>query len=94
VSPDLPVAVLLGSTVLICVACGTHLALRVSAADRMHVIAPASVFAPALLALAIGLSDGFAQTTGKAAFAWLILAISSPLFGQALGRVLRVRGEI
>jgi drug/metabolite transporter (DMT)-like permease len=94
VSPDLPVAILLALTAIVCLACGVHVVVRSSAADRLHVTAPASVLAPALFAIAVALSDGLAQTSGKAAFAALMLGISSPLFGQTIARVLARRGDL
>ena len=93
-SPDLPVAVLLAVTAVVCLACAVHVAVRSSAADRLHVIAPASVLAPILFLIAVGLSDGPAQTTGKVGFAALMLGLSSPLFGQTLARILAARGEL
>jgi multisubunit Na+/H+ antiporter MnhG subunit len=85
--------VMLGLAVLIVAGSAAGVLVMKNAADRLHFLTPASVVAPALVAVAILIRQGLDENTGEAFVALLFLIIAGPYLSHATIRAIRVRAH-
>lgn len=78
--------VLLGAGVLLLVACSAGLVVLRDTYQRIHLLTPAGIIAPFLIALSIGVKEGLAVATEKSLLIWVVLLLSGPVLGHAIAR--------
>jgi multisubunit Na+/H+ antiporter MnhG subunit len=87
--------VLLGLAVLTVAASALGLAVMPTASARLHYLTPAAVVAPALVALAVLVTQGLDENTGETVLALLLMIAAAPFLSHATIRAIRVseRGD-
>jgi multisubunit Na+/H+ antiporter MnhG subunit len=85
------VDVLLALAVLTVAASALGILAMKDAAGRLHFVTPASVVAPALVALAILVRQGLDENTGETFIALFFMVVSGPYLSHATIRAIRVR---
>jgi multisubunit Na+/H+ antiporter MnhG subunit len=87
--------VLLGLAVLTVAASALGIAVMPTASARLHYLTPAAVVAPALVALAVLVTQGLDENTGETVVALLLMIAAAPFLSHATIRAIRVseRGD-
>jgi multicomponent Na+:H+ antiporter subunit G len=60
---------------------------------RLHYVTPAAVLAPALVALAVFVTEGLDENTGETLLALVFMVAAAPFLSHATIRAIRVREE-
>lgn len=82
---------LLGLAVLVALVSATGVLLMHDAYQRLHYLAPLSIVAPALVALAVLVTAGFSNRTAQTWIALLLMVIASPVLSHGTIRAARIR---
>ena len=83
--------VLLALAVLTVAASAIGVAVMRDAYARLHYVTPAAVVAPALVALAVFVTEGLDENTGETVLALVFMIIAAPFLSHATIRAIRVR---
>lgn len=83
--------VLLAAAVLIVAASALGVLSMRDAFAKLHYVTPATVVAPVLVAVAIGVREGLDENTGETFLALFFMAVASPFLSHATIRAIRVR---
>jgi multisubunit Na+/H+ antiporter MnhG subunit len=83
--------VLLALAVLTVAAAALGVAVMPGAAARLHYVTPAAVVAPALVLLAVFVTEGLDENTGETLLAVLVMIAAAPFLSHAAIRAIRAR---
>lgn len=83
--------VLLALAVLIVAMSALGVLLMRDAFAKLHYVTPATVVAPVLVAVAIGVMEGLDENTGETFLALFFMVVASPFLSHATIRAIRVR---
>jgi multicomponent Na+:H+ antiporter subunit G len=83
--------ILLGLAALIVLGASVGIAVMPDAYAKLHFVTPATVVAPALVALAVLVSAGLSENAGESVLALVFLAVAGPFLSHATIRAIRVR---
>jgi multisubunit Na+/H+ antiporter MnhG subunit len=83
--------ILLGLAVVVVFGASAGVLVMRDACQKLHFVTPATLVAPALVALAVMVQHGVYEMTGWSFLALLFLAISGPYLSHATIRAIRVR---
>lgn len=84
---------LLALAVLTVAASAVGVAVSQNAYARLHYVTPAAVVAPALVALAVFVTEGLDQNTGETVLALVFLVAAAPFLSHATIRAARIREQ-
>ena len=82
---------LLAAAVLIVAGAALGVLVMPGAYAKLHFVAPASVVAPVLVALAVFAQEGLDENTGETVVAVLFMLFAAPFLSHATIRAIRVR---
>jgi multisubunit Na+/H+ antiporter MnhG subunit len=85
--------VLLGLAVLTVAASALGVATAPDAYARLHYVTPAAVVAPALVALAVFVTEGLDENTGETVVALVLMIAAAPFLAHATVRAIRTRAD-
>jgi multisubunit Na+/H+ antiporter MnhG subunit len=83
--------VLLALAVLTVAASAVGVAIMPDAYARLHYVTPAAVVAPALVAIAVFVTEGLDENTGETVVALVFMIAAAPFLSHATIRAIRVR---
>jgi multisubunit Na+/H+ antiporter MnhG subunit len=83
--------VLLGLAVAVVLSAAVGVLLMRDAYSKLHFVTPATLVAPALVALAVLVRAGLSENTGETCLALLFMVIAGPFLSHATIRAIRVR---
>jgi multicomponent Na+:H+ antiporter subunit G len=83
--------VLLGLAVLVVAGASVGVLVMPDAYAKLHFVTPATLLAPALVALAVAVQAGLDSNSGETLVALFFLAVAGPYLSHATVRALRVR---
>ena len=83
--------ILLGLAVLIVIASAVGVLVMRDAYQKLHLVTPAALVAPALVALAVLVQYGVYENTGESFLALFFMMIAGPFIAHATIRAIRVR---
>ncbi|MGH9063723.1 MAG: cation:proton antiporter [Acidimicrobiales bacterium] len=83
--------ILLGLAVAVVLASSLGVLVMRDVYQKMHFVGPAAIVAPALVALAVLVQEGYAESTTETWLALLFVVIAGPVVGHATIRAARIR---
>lgn len=88
---DIIADILLGLAALVVLAAAVGIMVMPDAYAKLHFVTPATLVAPALVALAVLVRAGLDENTGETVLALVFLMIGGPFLSHATIRAIRVR---
>lgn len=88
---DVVADVLLGLAVAVVLASSVGVMVMRDTYQKLHYLAPASIVAPVLVALAVLVHQGYSQNTTETWLTLLFVVIGSPVLTHATARAARIR---
>jgi multisubunit Na+/H+ antiporter MnhG subunit len=91
VTEEVVIDVLLGVAVVIVLLCATGLLAMRDVYQRLHFVAPISLVAPVLVAIAVTVKEGWDENTAATWLALGFVVLASPFLSHATVRTARIR---
>lgn len=88
---DAVIAALLAGAVLLVLVASLGVLLMRDVLEKVHFVTPAALVAPILVAIAVTVQQGWAQTTTQTWLAVAIMAVTGPVLAHATARAIRIR---
>jgi multisubunit Na+/H+ antiporter MnhG subunit len=88
---DVVADILLGLAALVVLGASVGIMVMPDACAKLHFVTPATLVAPALVALAVLVQAGLSENTGESVLALVFLIIGGPFLSHATIRAIRVR---